>query len=495
MTNHTLTVQQIAAIEAFQNNRATLIQASAGAGKSSTIKEMLMVAKGSSAVCAFNKAIAQEFEYKIAPLGLQNVKVGTLHSFGFGALRRTIANIKVDANKLRNLARQEFTGQYENLIPFVTSATAMAKESGIGACMENNEENWTNMLDHHDLWDTLPDNVSEAQGIDAAQYLLNRNNELKNIIDFADMLYLPVLFRTKMWQYDNVFLDEAQDTNNTRRELIAMMMKKNGKLVAVGDEHQAIYGFAGADSGSMRSIQTQFNAKVVPLSVSFRCPSAVVKIAQQWVNHIESAPESLTGIVDTCELHEIAKLVSNEDAIICRNTRPLVKLAYSLIRQEIPCRVEGRAIGEGLISLATRWKSVKTVGQLATKLDSWKEKEIEKHQKKENSAKLQALEDQTETLEIFMNQCDSDDSISVLVNRIRSLFSDSNETEKQRVLILTTIHRSKGKEWNRVFALGMSSYSPSKYAKQAWELEQEDNLCYVQVTRAKHHLTLVSVPD
>jgi len=42
--------------------------------------------------------------------------------------------------------------------------------------------------------------------------------------------------------------------------------------------------------------------------------------------------------------------------------------------------------------------------------------------------------------------------------------------------------------------LGMDRYSPSKWAKQAWELVQEDNLCYVQVTRAKSHLTLVNVP-
>ena len=34
----------------------------------------------------------------------------------------------------------------------------------------------------------------------------------------------------------------------------------------------------------------------------------------------------------------------------------------------------------------------------------------------------------------------------------------------------------------------------SEWAKKYWELQQENNLLYVQVTRAKHHLTKVNVP-
>ena len=53
--------------------------------------------------------------------------------------------------------------------------------------------------------------------------------------------------------------------------------------------------------------------------------------------------------------------------------------------------------------------------------------------------------------------------------------------------------KAKGREWNHVFALGMNKYSPSKWARNEWEIEQERNLCYVQVTRAKQHLTIVNV--
>ena len=488
-----LSPQQAAAVSAIANGRGSIIlSAVAGSGKTSTLIEMLKVTKGSVAFCAFNKAIAQEIEHKINQNNINNdtVKVGTVHSFGFGALRRAYSNIKVDGNKLQNIAQQEFNGEYTNLRQFVTAAVAMAKEVGIAACVENNYNNWIQMFDHYDLWESLPVEVSNESAVDACQYLLDISNQITNIVDFADMIYLPILNKLKIWQYDNVFLDEAQDTNGPRRELVKMMLKKGGRLVAVGDSHQAIYGFTGADHNALNLIQDQFNAVEMPLSVTFRCPKNVVKVAQQWVTHIESHESSPEGIVDECTIQELSKLVTQKDAIICGNTKPLIEVAYTLIRNNIACKVEGRKIGEGLIKLAQRWK-VKTVDQLAEKLEDWKEKEILKYREKGNDAKCQMIEDQADTLFVFIDQCKADDSIAVLIEKIKSIFDD---TENKEILTLSTIHKSKGREWNRVFALGMNTYSPSKWAKKSWELQQENNLLYVQVTRAKHHLTKVNVP-
>jgi DNA helicase-2/ATP-dependent DNA helicase PcrA len=511
-----LSPQQATAIAAaVSGDRHQIIPSVAGSGKTTVLLEIprLIPTSKTIAFCAFNRditteikeRIAQEFRSRNAQYNNEsefdspiekyipkNVKVGTLHSFGFGAIRRSISRVKFDGNKLRNLARNEFTGEYENLQQFVISAVAMAKEIGIGAIVEDNIKNWSDMLDHHNLWDSLPDKVTPEQGIDAAQYLLRCNNSLKNIIDYSDMIYFPVLFGMKIWQHDYILLDEAQDTNGPRRALVKMMLKPNGKLIAVGDPHQAIYGFTGADNRSLDIIREEFKAIVTPLSVTFRCPKVVVRRAQQWVSHIEAHESAPEGVEDFCEIRDIAKLAKQEDVIICRNTKPLVELAYSLIRQSIPCKVEGRKIGEGLVKIAQRWKRIKTVGELPEKLEVWKETEMQKYKAKGEDGKCQAVEDQAETLGIFISECDSSDPISVLVERIRSLFSDTEG--EQKVLTLSTIHKAKGKEWDRVFALGMDTYSPSKWARKEWEMEQEDNLCYVQVTRSKHHLTLVNVP-
>ena len=486
-----LSPQQITAVNAIASgNESIVLEAVAGAGKTSTLIEMLKVCRGSVAFMAFNKTIANEIEEKIARQNLSHVKVGTVHSFGFGALRRAVSRVNVNGNKLQDLARQEFNGEYENLRQFVTAAAAMAKEVGIGAVVENSYENWIQMFDHYDLWESLPQTVSNESAVNAAQYLLNVSNEITNVVDFADMIYLPILNKYKIWQYDNVFLDEAQDTNGPRRELVKMMLKPGGRLVAVGDSHQAIYGFTGADHNALKLIQEQFEAKTLPLSVTFRCPKNVVKVAQKWVNHIESHESSDDGIVDACEVAQLPGLVTQKDAIICRNTKPLIEIAYTLIRNKIACKVEGRKIGEGLIKLAQRWK-VKTVSQLADKLEDWSEKEILKYREKGNDTKCQIIEDQTETLFVFIDQCHADDTLSVLIEKIRALFDD---TQNKEILTLSTIHKSKGREWNRVFALGMNTYSPSKWAKKSWEMQQENNLLYVQVTRAQKHLTMVNVP-
>ena len=55
-------------------------------------------------------------------------------------------------------------------------------------------------------------------------------------------------------------------------------------------------------------------------------------------------------------------------------------------------------------------------------------------------------------------------------------------------VVLSSIHKAKGREWNRVYWL---QTGPSKWARKEWELQQETNLCYVATTRAKSALYLV----
>lgn len=489
-----LSPQQSAAVNWINSGSGSIIlEAVAGAGKTTTLVQMLASTEGSVAFCAYNKAIANEIATKVEPLGLGNrVSTGTCHSFGFSAIRKAFPRAKVDGRKLLTLAE----GIQEDMRQFACSTVSMAKQIGIGALNQSGDKSaWYSMVEHHSLEDLLPEHVSLEEGLQAAYKLLTAsNNAISTTIDFDDMIYAPVLLGLKLWQNDWVLLDEAQDTNTTRRALVRMMLKPKGRLVAVGDPHQAIYGFTGADHDSLNRIAEEFNAGRMPLTVTYRCPRQVVNVARQWVDHItahETAPE---GEVSTALLEDLieGQAFGQTDAILCRNTRPLVELAYRLIRRGTACRVEGRSIGEGLIKLASRWK-VKTISALRNKVQGWAEKEIAKAQAKGQDSRCSVIEDQAATLGVLMDVCKDDDSISVLVDNIRKLFGDSDPEKGQTILTLSTIHKSKGREWDKVFALGMSKYSPSKWARKEWELLQEKNLCYVQVTRAKKSLVLVEV--
>jgi DNA helicase-2/ATP-dependent DNA helicase PcrA len=489
---------------------SAVIEAVAGAGKTWTLMGLLSRMPGSIAVCAYNKAIATEIQGKVPDELRTRVRVGTVHSFGFGALRRAMPKVRVEGKKLYLLADQLFgeknaaTGRIDPHpgTAFAVATASMAKQVGIGAIVPcSSREAWLEMVRHYDLDNDLPEEFPLEEGLRMAGRLLKASHsqtQMDAIVDFDDMVYEPVRLGLKLWRNDVVMVDEAQDTNSTRRALVKMMLRPGGRLVAVGDSRQAIYGFTGADSQALELITREFGATRLPLTVTYRCPKAVVQAARQWVSHIEAAPTAAQGEVKAIEL---AALLSKEgmadltpaDAVLCRNTAPLISLAYSLIRNKVACRVEGRSIGEGLAKLARRWK-VKTVQALLNKVETWREKEIQKALAAGREVKAGQIADQADTLMELASAFQPTDSIKMVFDQIETMFADTPEGQRPNVLTLATIHRSKGREWKRVFWLGANRYNPSPYARQDWQKVQEDNLCYVAATRAMETLVFVAVP-
>lgn len=176
--------------------------------------------------------------------------------------------------------------------------------------------------------------------------------------------------------------------------------------------------------------------------------------------------------------------------MLCRNTKPLVKLAFDLIRRKVACRVEGREIASQLVKLVTKWKRVKTLAALEKQLAAWQDQEQTKALAKKQEQKAQEAEDRVATIQIFIDDCRTrgEDSIPAVVAAINALFADGVE----EVLVLSTIHKSKGREWGTVYWLDRAGTLPSKWARQAWQQEQENNLCYVAVTRAMNRLVEVT---
>jgi superfamily I DNA/RNA helicase len=472
-----------------------LIEAVAGSGKTTTLLWGLKETAGEVAFTAFNKGIALEIDSKVKKQNLgDRVKTGTVHSFGRAAIFAAYPEVVVidKGGKLKQIAE----GAHKNnfVKNFAAKAASYAKLTGIGIEFPiSDTQAWVSMVYRHSLDSSLPDYIRLEDAIEVAKGVLKASNDtVDKFIDFDDMIYIPILKNLKMKTYDWVFLDEAQDTNFTRRKLIKQMLNPDGRLVAVGDTHQAVYGFTGADHDSMKKIEREFNTTNLPLTVSYRCPKKVVAVANQWVPHIEADPVSGEGVVDVSYIDDLIKesAFTKKDVIICRKTKPLVELAFKLIRNGIPCKVEGRQIGMGLAALTRKWKVV-TVGDLENKLEKWVEREMSKAVLNGDSSRCVYVEDQFGTLKVLINQCSSSAPIKTLTDLIDKFFGDIDNAN-QDILTLSTIHRSKGKEWNRVFALDMDEHSPSRWAKQDWEIIQEHNLCYVQVTRAKEHLTMLS---
>lgn len=454
-----------------------IIIAVAGAGKTTSGVEMVKRVKGSHIYLAFNKPIAVELESR-------GVNGRTFHSLCFSVALRHKKATQVTQDKLYKICDAKLSGDDGAMYAsFACRMVGYARNAGVGCLVPDTDEAWADLADHHDA---EPDSefADIGKGLAIAQQLLSWSNE-SNMIDFDDMLYLAVKDGLVLPKFDNVFVDEAQDTNAIQRAIIRKIMKPTSRLFAIGDPAQAIYGFRGADSDSMELIKQEFDCTEMPLTVTYRCATSIVDYARQWVDHIQPAPNAPVGTVEHLGTKWDHTAFSINDLVVCRTTAPVVSLAYKLLKARVPVKIQGKEIGAGLKSLIKKMNA-RTIDQLTSKLDAWATREVEKATAKKQDSKADAINDKKDAVLCLIDGLgENERTITALFAIIDKLFADVNN-----VVTLSTIHRAKGLEANTVFWLN-SDLCPSKWAKQDWQVQQEMNLMYVASTRAKNRLVTI----
>ena len=526
-----LTEEQMACVNWTNNPRGHLIiEAVAGSGKTFTIIQMIANiinrwhAEGHKpskliALMAFNAKIRDELKFRIDQLGLsQWVEVNTVHGFGFSAFKQSFGPRKPNTFKLSDILDPWLKAHklsWEFSKPICT-AVSIAKDSGMGLFFPNNTAEWKRLIAYHDLsWneDKLPFNLF----LTLASDLFFKSLQDTSKIDFNDMIYMPLEKSLPFPQFDFVFIDEAQDTNATRREVAKRMLKaenkcthdpyggedllssiliKTGHLIAVGDRHQAIYGFTGADNDALDILKKEFNAAELPLSTCFRCSKAVISHAQSIVPHIRHRTGAIQGEVLTTPEYNFEENLFQHgiehryqtSAILCRKNAPLISLAFKLLNARIPCRIEGKDIGQELIRFCKKFKTNdKPSLTLALR------KHLTDQSLKLPAYKLEQLQDKVSAITSVLT-LPHVTSLTILFQTLEQLFSDYDPKAPPK-LTLSSIHKSKGLEWPTVYLLGRNAWMPSKFATQDWMLDQEHNLTYVAITRAKEILYEVTVTD
>lgn len=474
-----------------------VLEAVAGSGKTTTLIKALDLMFGSIFFGAYNKKIAEEIKSR-AP-SKDGLNVATMHAAGFAAWRKVTNRVNLDGDKVRNIFRAAVfrNMQYAPFQGPVVQLVSLAKQAGVGIdgfpAIES-RSTWQDLIDHFDI-----ETFDEASDVDNSEIIIKlarktleasiqQNLEL---IDFDDMIYAPLYHNCSIDKYDWVLVDEAQDTNATRRELALRMMKKTSRLLAVGDPRQAIYQFQGASTDSMGLICKATNAINLPLSISFRCPKSVVTYAHKWVSHIQAADTAAEGILREAKIEELDAEAKIGDVVLCRYNAPLIKYVYKLIAKGIPAKVEGREIGNGLKALAKRWK-VKSIQTLLDKLELFEERETKKLRLKDQEQKAVAIEDKVSCLRVIIARVQladpfTKDPVSLILAEVDLIFSDDPLAQ---VVLFSSIHRSKGREWAKVIWL---QTAPNKRTKMPWQVEAESNLCYVATTRSMNELVLIDI--
>ena len=207
------TEEQLEWMDRLVSGKPNFLSARAGTGKTSTILAGLEALDRSPGkwspsmftLVAFNKENQLDLQRKAQGTGAQ---IATLHSLGFGALRRYNRSLELDSKKIFQLMVEAgFKGKNRRArFSETMRLVSVAKNWGLGAgLLEDKPDEWIDLADMYCL---------HQADLEIAREALGRSNKLareEGLVDFDDMVYLPLVWKLGLETRAGVIVDEAQD--------------------------------------------------------------------------------------------------------------------------------------------------------------------------------------------------------------------------------------------------------------------------------------------
>lgn len=434
----------------------------------------------SSIFLAFNKSIAEELGQRLP----RTVKASTLHSCALSSLCKAFSlNFALSDSKNFNLAKEKmnFKGVHSKRIPGMIMKICRLYDLMRFNLVQDDVESIISLGERYgeEADENLAKRAIELRMLNkkiADNYFL-KGGSGKLPMDFTDMLYYATQYvhRDDFKQYNVVMLDECQDISPLQFEVVKMCKTPRGRLIAVGDEKQSIYSFMGSNLDSLQAIKNAPNTVTLPLSMTYRCAQDIVAEAcKVFPDGIVAAPGAVKGFVGDGTFKD----AQEGDFILCRNNAPLVDAFITLLRQGKKCTILGKEFGDELVSLID---SVEDVWGLEQVLENM----ISKLQKKgvKSPTKCEAYDKLNEKVNVLLSLYEYFGDLETVRSRIYDIFVEN----ASRGITLSTIHRSKGLEADRIFFL-QPELLPSKYATTELALYAEKCLQFVAITRARKSL-------
>ncbi|MES0488393.1 MAG: UvrD-helicase domain-containing protein [Leptospirales bacterium] len=256
------TEQENAAHWLWSNNEKKYLQlvAGAGSGKTTTMVETLSVAKeagfnpSSCCLITFTKKSANEMEQRLLKNNIRAGFTGTMHSLGYSILKNKYGgalNILTDSDKVIKDIICTLFPQYRHIPPDVLSKS--------------------NLLSH-----------VEKERLQKEYFLYKQKKDLFDLDDLIHRARSVLESSSDLFPYEYVMVDEFQDTSPEQVSFIQSM--RPGKLFAVGDDWQSIYGFRGADVSISRNFSQYFpGARRSFLTKNFRSQGRIVQLGNKAI--------------------------------------------------------------------------------------------------------------------------------------------------------------------------------------------------------------------
>lgn len=465
------TEEQQAILAADASGPNLMINALAGTGKSATLKLLDRAHRKAEArlYLVFNKrnqleAVAAQKADEFSSL----TAIKTFNGLGHGIWAKVVGDISLDKAKTRNLwagmiedmsrgERNEAWRHYSVVMDGIEKAKAH------GYVPRSCKLPYTALIDASGLAAAMDERPTpDAQDLIDALLLRSITAAYSGHIDFNDQIYMPALFEGIYPKFPRIMVDEYQDQSPVNHALLERCVRRT--IIGVGDPFQNIYGFRGAKSGGMAAAVERYAMTELPLSVSFRCPQAIVEAARWRVPEFKWSKAG--GSV-----HEPKRYSGNDfpldSTIICRNNAPLLRMAFNLISIGRSVSVIGSELGPRLVAIMKKFgDSTMSRKNVFAEIETWREGKL--------LAGSKSASDLADCMRVF---AEHGDTLSAAISYAEHIFA------QQGTIRLLTGHKSKGLEFDNVFWLDPGLLDLSR--------DQDANLAYVITTRSQNKLTKV----
>lgn len=447
----------------YEGKSSVIFSATAGSGKTYScvqrLKELLKKGVDPKKIIffSFTNAAVEELKERV---NNKDIKITTIHSFCFWMLHR-MKKFK----KITNF--YEFLDWYKTKSKLPNNSSEQEKLIF--------EKKISNLYDDAEYYDSQISSykLQTAEGIKVKlpEFFIEYSKFLKETKrrDFSDILIeVRNLLKEDKWlklfkdKYDYLFVDEYQDTSAIQMEIL---MRLNAKYYyLVGDLNQSIYSYSGSNCKQIEQIlEKRRKVERMTLTTNFRSGKIIVENSNKFSNLPAKPFNDFQGEIydKLINFEELIDLMSkNEEVVVLARTNFAVKLIeLNLLKRKIPIKY----------------------------FNYLKDDEIEKVKKSEEN--IITKRKVNYVLEDFHNDK------NVLMN-----FIEKNKNAKSFV---TTIHKSKGKEFDTCVIVNSLSeeiveknnvtipdnkkekYMPLPGSDSYYE---EKNVHYVAVSRAKNKM-------
>ena len=350
---------------------------------------------------------------------------------------------------------------------------------------------------------------------------------------------------------DTILIDESQDLSQLQQLFIKKLDTGYNRFIFVGDRNQSIYGFNGADTEAIDRIKFYFGPRELPLSICYRCPEKIVRLSRDIVPSIEwNELRQDKGVLDAVTYNEMKCNISAGDVIIGRKNRDLVKIYRDFVlKDKVQIKFKNKDLVNAIcrditscikdyLKLYAKNQNIDRVvytymndykaktgndeksPQYKSEMDIFIKEYVEEHKEEFREKKIMKtnhtlnylrlcmeeykidgayeyeednkLTEYFEVITEFLDEFEVEHSSLLLKDFIDYVESFLNGSLKQyNVPIISSIHSMKGGEADTVYIYDYPRF-PYKWRDISKEdLQQELNLKYVAITRAKKNLHLI----